>query len=89
MLYILKEPAACYFLSFRCCTLYYFVLYLFVSPVLVCVVCVFYYHFNCDELMLHERRYYKENNSKACNGMPKYNIISTSISSQHASIASY
>jgi hypothetical protein len=24
MLYILKEPAACYFLSFRCCTLYCF-----------------------------------------------------------------
>jgi hypothetical protein len=25
--------------------------------------------------MLHERRNYKENNSKACNGMPKYNIV--------------
>jgi hypothetical protein len=26
MLYILKEPAACYFLSFLCCTLYCFVM---------------------------------------------------------------
>jgi hypothetical protein len=25
--------------------------------------------------MLHERLYFKENNSKACNGMPKYNIM--------------
>jgi hypothetical protein len=25
--------------------------------------------------MLHEIRNYKENNSKACNSMPKYNII--------------
>jgi hypothetical protein len=28
-----------------------------------------------DELMLHERLHFKENNSKTCNGMPKYNII--------------
>jgi hypothetical protein len=34
----------------------------------------FYSHFNFDELMLHERLYYKENNSKACNRMPRYNI---------------
>jgi hypothetical protein len=39
--------------------------------------------------MLHDRLYYKENNSKACNRMPKYNIMTVGVQFQMSSLLSH
>jgi hypothetical protein len=67
ILCMLKEPAVCYFRLFGVAPCIATVMLCLVSPVLVCL----YHHFNFDELRLHERLYFKVNNSKevVCTGL--------------------